>query len=186
MKHTWLFVALFTLSLGFPLSAQTKAVHFKKLQEFLPTMEIPGLERKKPTGQTQSSMGMTTSEAKVRYVTRAREGEEAEQEAAAPEISIEVIISDMSGVPFGTMAAMAYQQEFENESEDGYEKTVTVGKTYKGKESARTGDYKNCALEFAVGARFIVKIEANNTDDVKLLHSLAGSMELAKLESTKP
>jgi hypothetical protein len=184
MKSSMILLALIVLATA-PSPGQAKAVHFKKLQEFLPTIDLPGFERKKPTGQTQTSMGMTTSEAKVRYATKQSE-EAVADEMAEPQKSIEITITDMSGVPFGQMAAMAYQQDFENESEDGYEKSVVVKKNYKRKESAHTGDYKSCELEFAVGNRFLIKLQASNTDDVKLLHSLANSMDLAKLEKTAP
>lgn len=168
------------------LFGQSQVVHFKKLQEFLPSADVPGFERKKPTGETQTAMGMTTSEAKVRYVTKRVERENVEEEIMEAEKSIEITITDMSGIPFGNMAAMQFQQEFENESEDGYEKSVVVKKNYKGKEAAQTGDYKSCSLEFAVGNRFVVKFQGNNTDDVKILHSLANGMDLAKLEKTNP
>jgi len=185
MKRSLLFLVI-GIVVSLPLQGQTKAVHFKKLQEFLPSDEIPGFERKKPTGQTQTSMGMTTSEAKVRYVTKGPEGENDQEETAGPQKTIEVTISDMAGIPFGSMAAMAYQQDFENETEDGHEKSVVVNGSYKGKETAHTGEYRSCELEFAVGGRFVVKMQANNTDDVKLLHSLTKSMNLAKLEKTTP
>lgn len=183
---TSLLLFILGIMVSFPLQGQMKAVHFKKLQEFLPSAEIPGFERKKPTGQTQTSMGMTTSEAKVRYVTQSKEEEEAQEETAEPQKAIEITISDMGGIPYGSMVAMAYQQEFDNETEDGYEKSVVVQGSYKGKESVRMEDYKSCELEFAVGNRFVVKMQASNTDDVNLLHSLTASMNLAKLEKTTP
>ena len=164
--------------------AQAKAVHFKKLQEFLPTMNIEGFERKKPTGQTQTQMGMTTSEAKVRYAEKGKE--EAEMAEDAPPLrSIEITISDMAGIPYAGMVAMAYQQDFENESENGYEKSVTV-KGHRGKESAQTGEYKDCHLEFMVANRYVIKLDAQATDDVKMLHKLAASIDLAKLEKLIP
>lgn len=183
MKQILFTVCIIAFSASAP--GQGKAVHFKKLQEFLPTADLSGFERKKPLGQTQTNMGMTTSEAKVRYVTKPAEPAN-EMETTEPERSIEISISDLSGIPYGQMAMMEYQGEFENETEDGYEKSVTVKKLYKGKESARTGDYKNCSLEFGVGNRFLVKVEANNTDDVKILHRLVDSMNLAGLEKATP
>lgn len=183
MKRILFTICFVTLSAS--VLGQGKAVHFKKLQEFLPSADLAGFERKKPSGQTQTNMGMTTSEAKVRYVTKQAEPAN-EMDAAVPEQSIEVSISDLSGIPYGQMALMAYQGESENETEDGYEKSVTVKKIYKGKESARTGDYKQCSLEFGVGNRFLVKFEANNTDDVKILHKLVESMNLAGLEKATP
>lgn len=183
MKQILITLCVITLSASAP--GQGKPVHFKKLQEFLPTADLSGFERKKPSGQTQTNMGMTSSEAKVRYVTKQAEPAN-EMETPEPERSVEISISDLSGIPYGQMAMMAYQGEFENETEDGYEKSVTVKKQYKGKESARTGDYKQCSLEFGVGNRFLVKIEADNTDDITILHKLVDSMNLAGLEKATP
>lgn len=162
--------------------SQTKVVHFKKLQEFLPSTDMKGFERKKPTGQTQTAMGMTTSEAKVRYGSKPA----SENDTNYVEQSIEITLSDMAGMPFGNMAMMQYQQEFENETEDGYEKSVTLKGSYKGKESAHTGDSKSCELEFMVGTRFIFKLEGNGFSDAKILMKLVESVDLAKLEKLTP
>jgi len=162
--------------------SQTKAVHFKKLQEFLPSADVKGFERKKPTGQTQSAMGMTTSEAKVRYVTKPA----SENDTGYVEQSIEITLSDMSGIPYAAMAMMQYQQDFENETEDGYEKSVTVKSAYKGKESARTGDYKSCELEFMVGNRFMFKLRGDGFSDTQILVKLVETVDFAKLEKVTP
>ncbi|MEW6062140.1 MAG: hypothetical protein AB1600_09405 [Bacteroidota bacterium] len=150
---------------------QQKVVHFKKLQSFLPTTTLPGYMRGKPTGSTQKNMGFSSSEASVRY----------EKATDSTTYSIEIKIVDMSLIPYAAWA-MAYQQmDFENETEDGYEKSVTVAKKYKGIEKANTGDYESCSLNFAVGNRFHVEMEASGLDDVKILYSLVDAMDLDKL-----
>jgi len=169
-----LMLILLICSAGMYVSAQEqqqKVVHFKKLQSFLPTKAIEGYTRSKPTGSTQKNMGFSSSEAEVRY----------EKVTDSITYSIEVKIVDMSLIPYGAWA-MAYQQmDFENETEDGYEKTVTVAKNYKGIEKASTGEYKSCSLNFAVGNKFHVTMEANGLDDVKMLYSLVEAMDLEKL-----
>jgi hypothetical protein len=180
MKST-IVVVLACLILAPAVQSQTKVVHFKKLQEFLPSANVKGFERKKPTGQTQSAMGMTTSEAKVRYVTKPA----SENEENYIEQSIEITLSDMSGFPYAGMAMMQYQQDFENETEDGYEKSTTV-KGYKGKESARTGESKSCEIEFMVGSRYIFKLEGDGFSDAQILVKLVESVDLAKLEKLTP
>ncbi|MGH2567779.1 MAG: hypothetical protein ACRDGA_05525, partial [Bacteroidota bacterium] len=130
-----LFFLLCALSLMAP--AQQKVVHFKKLQEFLPSKELKGFKRGKPSGQTQTVMGMTVSEASVRY--------ESTNEGEGPTPSIEVKITDVMGTPMGAMALSMQQMvqgEYENETEDGYEKSVTLKGDYKGLEKAQTGEYK--------------------------------------------
>lgn len=71
--------------------------------------------------------------------------------------------------------------DFENEMEDGYKKTVTVAKNYKGIEKASADEYKSYSLNFAVGNKFHVTMEANGLDDVKMLYSLVEAMNLETL-----
>jgi len=172
--------------------AQQKVVHFKTLQEFLPTMTLPGWERSKPRGSTQSALGLSTSEASVSYSGKRKEKQEVEDEAGKKrteevEVGTEITvkITDISLVPFAAMA-FAFQQDFENETEDGYEKSVTIKKSFKGVEKAQKGDSKSCELNIQVANRFLVEIRGTGFDDVQLLHKLAESMDLAKLEKTTP
>jgi hypothetical protein len=158
--------------------AQQNVVHFKKLQEFLPTISLPAWERGKPRGSTQSALGISTSEASIVY-TGTRKTEQ--EEAVNTEIS--VTISDISLIPYAAMA-FAFQHEFENETEDGYEKSTTIKKTFKAIEKVQKADYKSCGLSFPVANRFLVEIRGSGMDDVSLLHKIAESMDLAKLEKT--
>lgn len=171
-------LAVVGLALLSPLHAQPKVVHFKELQKFLPTMPVPSFERKKPTGQTQTAMGFTTSEARVRYVKPAETETDTEK-------SIEITITDMSLMPMMAWALGFQQADYENETEDGYEKSVVVKKNYKGRESASTGEYKHCELEFPVGNRFMVSLKGDGIDDAPVLMKLAESMNLEGLEKAK-
>ncbi len=150
---------------------QQKVVHFKKLQTFLPAQDFQGFKRGKPVGNTSTAMGFSSSEASVRFV---KGSDSAEQ-------SIEIKILDMSLVPYGSWAMMYQQTDYENETENGYEKTVMVKKTYKGIEKAETGDYKSCSLNFAAGNRFHIELTGSGFADGKLLTTLAESMDLDKL-----
>jgi hypothetical protein len=161
--------------------AQTKVVSFKKLKEFLPSVELPGFEKKKAEGSSQSAMGYATSEASVRYVSKDTAGSE-----NAPQVEISVRISDMSAIPGATLA-FAYLQDFEKETEDGYEKGVTINKTYKGREQVRNAeDSKSCTVDFAVGTRYMINISMDGSDDTRLVYSLIDSMKLADLEKLLP
>ena len=165
-------VAFCSISVG-----QQKVVHFKKLQEFLPSQEVPGFKRTKPIGSTQTAMGMTTSEASVRFVKAAMD--------TIPEENIEIKISDMALMPFAAWAMMYQQQDYERETEEGYEKTVLVKKNFKGIEKSQTGDSKSCSLTFAVGSRFNVSLEASGFSDAKILAGLVENMDLDKLSKTE-
>lgn len=170
-----LLAAVFSL-----LPGQVKPVHFKKLQECLPSNAFKGFDRKKPTGQTQSAMGMSTSDASVKYEQPANENLK-EGEEPPPQVSITVKIQDMAGMPYAMMP-YAWMQEYENETEDGYEKTVMVLGKYKGTETGTTGDSKWLKTAFGVANRYIIEVEIHSSDDAKLLAEVVAAIDFAKLE----
>ncbi len=153
--------------------AQQKAVSFKKLQEFLPKVDLSGYTRGKPTGETSSVMGMSTSEAVVIY-----EGKSGGDEAP----TIEVKISDMAGVPFAQLGmSMITGQEFETETESGYEKSVKI-QGFPGLERVEaTEDSKEAHLQLLVGNRFMVEFDGLGTSDITLIRKLVDSMNLGDL-----
>lgn len=155
----------------FMLGAQTaqKTVSFKKLQEFLPKVDLSGFSRLKPGGETSSAMGMSTSEARVNY-------------EKSGDISIEVKISDLAGIPMAQMGlSMMGMTEFENETENGYEKSVKI-QGFPGTEKVDTAeDGKSCEIMLYVGNRFSVEIRGNGTSDATLLHKLLDDMKLGDL-----
>ncbi|MEX0602818.1 MAG: hypothetical protein WD295_05725 [Bacteroidota bacterium] len=185
MIRSLVVVALLGVAVPEILSAQTKVVHFRKLQEFLPTTAPEGFVRKKPTGQTSTTMGMSTSTATVKYDKVEKQTVEGEGTEDVVVGSLTVEIQDISLIPMMAMA-LAMQSDFENETEDGFERSVTVKKRYKGKEKATTEEYKSCELEFSVANRFLIKLQGSSFDDIAILHTLAESIDLAKLETTLP
>jgi hypothetical protein len=175
MRKTIGIVVALGLSCVFLSAAQTqqKAVSFKKLQEFLPKIDLSDFTRGKPGGETSSMMGMSTSEATVRY-----EGKKGGDEAP----SIEVKISDMAGVPFAQLGmSMITGQEFETETEHGYEKSVKI-QGFPGTERVETNEEsKESHLQILVGNRFMVEFDGMGTSDATLLHKLVDSMNLGDL-----
>jgi hypothetical protein len=176
MKYL-LFVLVIVIACTTISVAQPQIVRFKKLQEFLPAKDVPGFKRNKPTGSTQTAMGMTTSEAAVRYVKAGTD--------TTSEQSIEIKIADMALMPFAAWAMMYQQQDYEKETEEGFERTLWVKTKYKGIEKSQTGDSKSCALNFGVGNRFNVSMEASGFSDSKILIDLAESMDLDTLSKTE-
>jgi len=169
-KRVALFLIL-TAGCFFLLSAQTtqKTVSFKKLQEFLPKVDLSGFSRLKPGGETSSAMGMSTSEAHVTY-------------EKGDDISIEVKITDIAGVPMAQMGlSMMGMTEFENETENGYEKSVKV-QGFPGTEKVdNSEDNESCEVMLFVGNRFTVELEGRGTSDASLLHKLLEDMKLGDL-----
>lgn len=147
--------------------AEQKTVHFKKLQEFLPKIDVSGFTRGKPGGQTSTAMGMSTSEATLEYV----KGEE----------RIEINISDMAGIPFAAAgAAFMGATEFENQTENGYEKSVKI-QGFPGTEKVENGEYKSAEINLVVANRFMVKVSSSGMSDATVLRKLVDSMNLGEL-----
>lgn len=146
-----------------------KTVSFKRLQEFLPKVDLAGYSKGKPGGETSSAMGMSTSEAHLRY-------------EKGGDTSIEVKITDMAGIPFAQMGASVMgMTEFENETENGYEKSVKV-QGFAGTEKVdNSEDNKSCEIMIFVGSRFSVELRGSGVSDASLLHKLADDMNLGDL-----
>ena len=173
MKKRIAFFLILSAGCFFLLTAQTtqKTVSFKKLQEFLPKIDLSGFNRLKPGGETSSAMGMATSEAHVTY-----------EKGGDDSISIEVKINDVAGIPFAQMgASMIGMTEFENETENGYEKSIKV-QGFPGTEKVdNSEDNKSTEIMLFVGNRFQVEIQGRGTSDATLLHKLLDDMKLGDL-----
>jgi hypothetical protein len=171
-KTIGIFMAtIFCLAMITTGQTQQKVVNFKKLQEFLPQIDLPGFTKGKPAGQTSTAMGMATSEASLRY-EKAEKGET---------ISVEVQIEDTAGIPFaGAGMSMLGLTEFENQTENGYEKSVKI-QGFSGTEKMENGEYKSAEINLIVASRFMVNIKGDGTSDVASLRKLVDSMNLAEL-----
>ncbi len=174
MKKTIGLVLVFGIGFVFLATgqAQQKVVSFKKLQEFLPKVELAGFTRLKPGGETSSAMGMSTSEARVTY----------QKGSGDNLVTVEVKISDVAGVPFGTMGATMFgAMEFENETETGYEKSIKV-QGFSGTEKVdNSEDNKSAEIMLFVGNRFMVELRGSGTSEPALLHKLLDDMKLGEL-----
>lgn len=149
-----------------------KTVHYKKLQEFLPKIDLPGFTKGKPGGSTTTAMGMAVSEATLTY----------EKPGGDLPTTIEVKISDTAGMPFAQLGTQLIEaMEFENETETGYEKSIKV-QGFAGKETVNNSeDGKSAEIVLSVGGRFIVELNAEGTSEAPLLHKLLDAMNLTGL-----
>ncbi|HAP35128.1 MAG TPA: hypothetical protein DCQ28_03990 [Bacteroidetes bacterium] len=203
MKYFLLVITIALCSLQLAAQSQTqpstqtaplKIINFKKLQEFLPTKAPEGFTRQKPKGQTMSSSGISSSNASVEFTSPKKIKElqtmdDGKQDSVEVDVtwSATIDITDYAGMGEGMSAAlqMIGGMEFENETENGYEKSVKF-KDYKGIEKVSSQENSNsCSLQLVVGNRFLVNANGNNFADVTILHSLLNSMDMKKLEQTK-
>ena len=153
----------------------TLAINFRELQKYLPT-EIPGYTAEKPEGETMNMMGISYSEASIKFVKKTEDGNQ-------ERIKITILDYNSATSIFFTAAAwMATNYSVENS--DGYSKTFDPGiedcygfEEYKIKQ-------KTASITVAVGYRFIITIEANNQSGTDKLKEMLKLIDLKKLVKT--
>lgn len=194
-KIIFLIVAVvFSLLLTAQQQTTVKVISFKKLQELLPVKATEGFSRQKPKGQTVSASGISSSTASVEFTAPKRTKElqtmdDGKQDSVEVDITwtASIEITDYAGLGEGMSASlqMIGGMQFENETEDGYEKSVSF-KSYSGIEKSSSQENSNsCSLQLVVGKRFLVNASGNGFSDVAILRTLLDSMDLKKLEQMK-
>jgi hypothetical protein len=142
-------------------------VSFRDMMALFP--DIDGWEKQKPTGE-RMAQPFPFSTAEVAYTKG--------------DSRLQIKMTD-SG--FNQMLIMPYsmflQAGYEKETSDGYEKSTTVSGQpgwEKWSDSAKDGE-----LNALVGKRFVVQIEGDHIDDTKVLHEVAGKIDMGKLATLK-
>jgi len=142
-------------------------VSFRDLQTFFP--DLDGWEKAKPTGE-RMTVPFSFSQAEVRYTKG--------------DARLEMKIVDSGFNPLLlTPYALLMQTGYEKETQDGYEKSTTVNGQpgwEKWESQSRDGE-----VNAFVGKRFLLTIEGSNLDDVKVLHEIAGKVDMGKLSALK-
>jgi len=142
-------------------------VSFKDLQALFP--DLGGWTKEKPEGERMASP-FPYSQAQVTY----RKGDSS--------IDLKIMDSGFNQLLL-TPYAMFLQAGYEKETPDGYEKSTKVA-NQPGWEKWESGG-KNGELNALVGKRFLVTIEGREIGDTKVLHELAGRMDMNKLAALK-
>jgi hypothetical protein len=142
-------------------------VSFRDMMALFP--DIEGWEKEKPTGERMTSP-FPFSTAQVGYTKG--------------DSRVEVKMTD-SGFNqlLLTPYAMFLQAGYEKETSDGYEKSTQVA-GQPGWEKWST-ESKDGELNALVGKRFLLQIEGSQIDDIKLLHDVAGKIDMGKLAALK-
>ncbi|MCL4511999.1 MAG: hypothetical protein M1470_13145 [Bacteroidetes bacterium] len=151
-------------------AAQPQIIHFKQLQQFLPQGDYETYTCGKPTGETASMMGFSTSWAQViyRYST----------DSISSTISVK--ITDMLNIP----SYMSVSGDVDKETETGYEKTVL----YKNIKVLETFDStsQEAKLQLPFADRFLIEITGNNIPGTKSLYGLLDKTNLEGLDKSIP
>ena len=150
--------------------AQPQVAGFKDLQRLLPQSEFQNFIRAKPTGETSTMMGFSTSWAEVTYrgVIDSVDG------------TVSVKITDMLNIPSYMSIAPALNTELDRETGSGYEKTVT----YNDMKVLETCDStsREAKLQLTFMNRFLIEIGAEGIEDPKALYAFLDKTDLEGLK----
>lgn len=142
-------------------------VSFRDMMTLFPDLE--GWEKAKPTGERMTSP-FAVSMAEVAYT----------KDDARIELKItDSAMNQMLLLPYSMFLSAGYEKE----TATGYERSTKVNGQpgwEKWSDSSNDGE-----LNALVGKRFLVQIEGRDIDDTKVLHELAGKIDMGKLESLK-
>jgi hypothetical protein len=142
-------------------------VSFRDMQALFP--EFEGWEKGKPTGERMSAP-FKYSQAEVRYTK------------GDSRIELKMVDSGFNQLLL-TPYAMFLTAGYEKETSDGYEKSTKVNGQPGWEKWDSSG--KDGELNALVGKRFLVQIDGRGIEDTKLLHELAGKIDMAKLSTLK-
>lgn len=142
-------------------------VSFRDMMALLP--DLDGWEKQKPTGERMTSP-FPFSTAEARYTK--------------DDSRIEIKMTD-SGFNqlLLTPYAMFLTAGYEKETSDGYEKSTKVNGQPGWEKWNSEG--KDGELNALVGKRFLLQIEGRQIDDIKVLHDVAGKIDMGKLAALK-
>jgi hypothetical protein len=142
-------------------------VSFRDMMALFP--DIDGWEKGKPTGERMASP-FAFSTAEVTYTK------------GDSRIELKMTDSGFNQLLL-TPYAMFLTAGYEKETADGYEKSVKVADQpgwEKWNSSSKDGE-----LNALVGKRFLLQIEGSGLEDTKVLHDVAGKVDMGKLAGLK-
>ncbi|MCA1561417.1 MAG: hypothetical protein LC753_02225 [Acidobacteria bacterium] len=142
-------------------------VSFRDMQALFP--DLDGWEKAKPIGERMSSP-FSYSQAEVAYTK------------GDSRLELKMVDSGFNQLLL-TPYAMFLQAGYEKETSDGYEKSTTVNGQPGWEKWNAAG--KDGELNALVGKRFLVRIEGRQIEDTKVLHDLAGRIDMGKLAALK-
>lgn len=138
-------------------------VSFRDMQAAFPT--VSGWEMGKPKGEKMTSP-VAFSQTEVRY----RNGDQS--------VDVKIVDSAFNQILIAPWA-MFLTAGYEKETDDGYEKSTTIGGN-PGFEKWNTAR-KDGEVNIVVAKRFLVSVEGNGLSDVKQLQEFASKVDVAKL-----
>ena len=150
-------------ALGNNASKISDPVSFRDMQAAFPT--VSGWEMGKPKGEKMTSP-VAFSQTEVRY----KNGEQS--------VEVKIVDSAFNQILIAPWA-MFLTAGYEKETDDGYEKSTTIGGN-PGFEKWNS-ERKDGEVNIVVAKRFLVSVEGNGLADVKQLQEFAAKVDAGKL-----
>jgi hypothetical protein len=164
---------------------KVEPVDFRKLKELIPA-EVAGLKRTRNEGQKLKLGEFSMSNAEATFENpppeEANETGDANADAPAPP-RVEVNITDYAATQGGAgLAAVWATSEIDQETDNGYQKTVKVA----GQPGFETwdGEGKSGTLQISVAERFIVTVNTTGLPAEKM-QEIAKALQIEKLAKLK-
>jgi hypothetical protein len=142
-------------------------VSFREMQALFP--DLDGWEKEKPTGERMTAP-FPFSRAEVRYTK------------GDARLELKIVDSGLNQLLLAPYS-MFLQAGYEKETSSGYEKSTLVN-GQPGWEKWNT-EGKDGELNALVNKRFVMTLEARNVDNIKVLHEIAGKIDMARLAALK-
>jgi len=149
---------------------KVETVDYKILKDMLPA-DLAGMKRSEATGEKNSAMGMTISNAEGRY-----------KNDAGSSMTVKITdIGSMTGL--AGMATYAWAStEIDRETETGYEKTSTFNGYKSHEKYDKSG--KSGELSVLVGGRFAVEVDGYQVE-MDAIKDAMSKLDLKKLDGMK-
>ncbi len=143
-------------------------VDFHSLQALLPA-SLPGMKRASGGGSNSQGMGVKSAAAHAQY-------------RGAGTQSIQVSITDLTGVAGVLGMSDVVPKDTDSESDEGYEKDVNIGGRSMHEKYTKAG--QQGSLQVLVAKRFEVDVDGTGVS-MDALRAAMGQIDLAKLEAMK-
>ncbi len=161
-RHILFFIVLL---FAIPVLAQQQVYRYKDLEHFLPEGDIDGYKPGKPSGETSSMMGFSTSWAQVVYSL----------DTGSVASTISVKITDMLSIP----SYLSAFGDVDKQTATGYQKTV-VYKTIRVLETYDGASHSG-KLQLPVASRFLVELTGAGIYSTNPLYDLLERVNLSGL-----
>jgi len=149
----------------------TLAVHFSKLQEYLPKA-VNGFTGDEPQGETVSMGIMSFSQARINFRKELSGGIQS---------NISVELTDYNQAVDLYAGLVFWASGYSVENSNGYERSFNPGiDRVSGFEKYSKSD-KNAEVTLAIGYRFLLHLQANEQTDTEQLKKIATSLDLKGL-----